>query len=101
MWLVGSIIQCGDMGVVAGIDRVVVVEGGREVAAVLREVTQHGIVVGLAAMGMVNKWHHFSVWVRKCDKWSVHSLTVYKPSLFVFLSLEHVPLLFYFSYYYI
>ena len=101
MWLVGAIIQCGDMGVVAGIDGVVVVEGGREVAAVLREVMRCGIVVGLAAVGMVNKWHNFFIWVHKHDEWSVHSLTVYKPLLFNFLSLGHIPLLFYFSYYYI
>ena len=52
--------QCGlfagDVGVVVGIDKVVVVEGGR---ALVAGGSVDGCIVGLAAMGMVNKWHHF------------------------------------------
>jgi hypothetical protein len=97
----------GDAGVAVGVDKVVVVEGGRAVVAVSRvvvvvdvDVHSMGCVDCLAAMGMVNKWHHLFVWVCNHDEWSVHSLRVYKPLLRV-LSLVHVPVLFYFSYYYI
>ena len=52
--------QCGlfagDMGVAAAIDKAVVVEGGR---ALVAGGNVDGCIVGLAAMGMVNKWHHF------------------------------------------
>jgi hypothetical protein len=46
----------GDVGVVAGIDEAVMVEGGR---ALVAGGSVDGCIVGLAAMGMVNKWHHF------------------------------------------
>jgi hypothetical protein len=66
----------------------------RAVAAVSRvvvvvDVDVHcmGCVDGLAAMGMVNKWQHFFIWVCKCDEWFVHSLRVYKPLLFMFFPL--------------
>jgi branched-subunit amino acid ABC-type transport system permease component len=39
------------MGVAVGIDKAVVVVGGSG--------SVDGCIVGLAAMGMVNKWHHF------------------------------------------
>jgi hypothetical protein len=84
----------GDAGVAVGIDEVVVVEGGRVVVAVSRvivvadvDVCGMGCVDGLAAMGMVNKWHHFFIWVCKHDEWSMCSLRVYKPLLFVFFPL--------------
>ena len=82
-----------------GIDEVVVVEGGRAVVAVSRvvvvDVCGMGCVDGLAAMGMVNKWHHFFIWVCKCDEWSMHSLTVYKGLLFTSFPSQYL------SYYYI
>jgi hypothetical protein len=54
MWLVGSVIRHGDMGVVAGVDRVVVVvEGGREVAAVLREVV---VDVDVCSVALLLVW---------------------------------------------
>jgi hypothetical protein len=81
----------GDVGVAAGIDEVVVVEGGRAVSRVVVVVDVErgvGCVDGLAAVGMVNKWHHFFIWVCKHDEWSVRSPRVYKPLLFVFFSLH-------------
>jgi hypothetical protein len=45
------------MGVVVGIDEVVVVvEGGR---ALVAGGSVDGCIVGLAAVGRVKKWHHF------------------------------------------
>jgi hypothetical protein len=75
------VVCLGDVGVAVGVDEAVVVEGGR---ALVAGGSVDGCVVSLAAVGMVNKWHHFFVWERKCDQWSVRSPTVYKPLLFVF-----------------
>jgi hypothetical protein len=65
----------GDAGVAAGVDEVVVVEGGRVVATVSRvvvvvdvDVCDMGCIDGLAALGIVNKWHHFFIWVCKHDE---------------------------------
>jgi hypothetical protein len=50
------VVCLGDVGVAVGIDEAVVVEGGR---ALVAGGSVDGCVVGLAAVGMVNKWHHF------------------------------------------
>jgi hypothetical protein len=69
-----------DVGVVAGVDGVVV-ERGRAVAAVSRR-------PGLWAVVRMVKWHHFfSFGCANMTKWSVRSLRIYKPLLFVFFPL--------------
>ena len=83
LWRLAALYNVGDAGVAACIDEVVV-EGGRAVMAVVVDVDVRGLgcIDGLAAVGMVNKWHHFfSFGCANMTKWSMRSPKVYKPSL--------------------
>ena len=77
-----AVYNAGDVDIAACIDVVVVVEGGRVVAAV---------------SSVLQPWEWCGTTFRlvcKHDEWSVRSLTVYKPLLFIFPFLGHVPSLF-------